>query len=265
MNPKTAPPNPHPSLANADPPITQVPIWNPSFDDGFHHYHDINELNVAIGWIPWWKQGTEEEIEEGYLKRPEYQIEAYRIISPPAGQKFFNTYATHDAGLYQLADVTPGTTLTLTAQVQLWSVTEKDAIQGGYALRVGIDPFGNSDPFNPEVVWGRWRGQDDPDQWQGDTWQTITVTTPAQGPKATLFINGKCRYRTQHNDAYLEDVRLIAEGAIPKPPDDLLAHLRWLQGQAEALVRGLADAAGTLDQVMTLLHRPLPGGTIPCP
>jgi hypothetical protein len=204
--------------------VTEIAITNPDFETGFYQYNNVTELQVGRGWAPWWIQGSPDEIGQGYMKRPEFKAEQMRVLTGHLAQKWFTTYATHDAGLCQIVTgLTPGAKLTLSAEVQYWSEHD-DGTGGGLACRVGIDPTGATEPLANTVIWGAWHGQDDPDKWKGDTWRTVTVQAEAQGPAATLFLRSACRYRAKHNDAYFDHVTLTADVEQPGG-DDVIATL----------------------------------------
>jgi hypothetical protein len=200
-------------------------LINPSFDGATYQKDGIGELTIPEGWEPFWHQGTDKEVADGYWKRPEFKPEPYRVHEGKQGVKWFTTYATHDAGLLQIVNVTPGQALTLTAWCQYWSEHD-DKSGGGYALTIGIDPYGKVEPFGESVIWAPWIGQDL--GWKdGSTWQQLSLKVTAIADKITVYLRGACKWRARHNDAYLDDVVLEAAGSEPTPtptPDD-----EWLK------------------------------------
>lgn len=245
---------------------TALPITNAGFDGGHYNFNNIGELQVPNGWSPWWLQGTPEQVADGYFKRPEFRAEPNRVRSGTRGQKWFTTYATHDAGLYQRVAIAASVTrVRLSAWVQYWSQHD-DGSGGGLACQVGIHIQGGTDPFSPDVVWGEWHGQDDPDGWKGDTWREVWVeANPApQATFVTLFLRSACRYRAKHNDSYWEDVTLrdITSGHEPPPgpepdPDPELKTLaqmiRKLAADAATMEGYLRDAADRLEAMEALM------------
>lgn len=239
--------------------MTDIQIINPDFETGFYQYNNVTELQVGRGWSPWWLQGTPAQIAEGYNKRPEFKAEQSRVFTGHLAQKWFTTYATHDAGLYQVVNLSgflqPGrsTRLTLSAQVQYWSEHD-DGTGGGLACRAGIDPAGGTNPAAETVIWGEWRGQDDPDHWKGDTWRTVTVTADVEGQAATLFLRSACRYRAKHNDAYFDHVTLTAGVDEPDQPggEDIIALLERLEGRLAEVDASLQRTNQALQQIFHL-------------
>jgi len=69
-------------------------LRNPDFEEGFSQ-RGAGEMIVAHRWEPWWVQGTDDQIKEGYFYRPEYKPESAalfgrrRIHSSDYAQKLF--------------------------------------------------------------------------------------------------------------------------------------------------------------------------------
>ena len=116
-------------------------LKNAGFEEGFSE-RGAGEVTVANGWEPWWVQGSKEQTDAGYLKRPEYKGEdawnftMRRVHSGGFCQKYFNTYSTHIAGMYQQVAVTKGSKVTVFIWDPGWSSSESDEHQ--------FDGFGNS-------------------------------------------------------------------------------------------------------------------------
>lgn len=191
-----------------------VPVINADFSQGFRPWQNIGELVVASGWVPWWRQGAPDQVYKGYFKRPEYKPETKRTDAGETGQKYFTTFATHEAGIMQRVAVPPGVVkLELFAHVQYWS-EHTDGSGGGYALHVGIDLAGGTDGLSDAVTWGDWVGQDDDPKWDGKTWRLASVEVElAPGPErqVTVFLGSLVRHRVKWNDAYWRRVQLTAE------------------------------------------------------
>ena len=217
-----------------------ITLLNPSFEGPTYNYENIGELTCPQGWIPFWKNGTPKEIQEGFWKRPEFKPEPYRLHGGKQGHKWFSTYATHDAGLLQVVPCTKGAHLTLAAWCQFWSEND-DKSGGGYALTIGIDPWGAVEPFGQAVIWAPWIGQEVTPNWQkGDTWREIVLNADAQADKITVYLRGACKWRAKHNDAYFDDVTLTdnpAPGPQPIDPSPEFAVLNARLTSIEAALR----------------------------
>lgn len=120
---------------------------NGGLEDGYST-RGAGEVEVANGWFPWYQDGP--RVEEGFFKRPEWKPEnamifgMRRVHSGNFAQKWFTTYGTHNAGIYQQVNVPAGSTFTASAWVQSWSsdTGDLDVSQGNYLTYIGIDPTG---------------------------------------------------------------------------------------------------------------------------
>ena len=194
-------------------------LLNPGFEDGFSQ-RGAGEVVVANGWFPWWVQGTPDQTEIGYLRRPEYKPEDARLYGyrrvhgGEYAQKYFNTYSTHVAGVYQQVTVPQGYRVTFSIWVQVWSSSgdNPDDIKdhGDYQVSVGIDPIGGSDGSSPNVVWSV-------PVREYNQWVQLKVTATAQSSTVTAFIRGAPLYRVKHNDSYWDDASLVASSPPPPP------------------------------------------------
>ena len=195
-------------------------LFNPGFEEGFQ-LQGAPEVSVGTGWTAWWVQGGQAETAEGYLVRPEYKGEdsalfgSRRVHGGRYSQKFFNTFSTHDAGLFQVVTVPAGATLRLSAWVQTWSSSEDNPDQivapGNYFVSVGIDPTGATNPAGGSVVWSA------PALAQNG-WVELSVTARAQAAQVTVFLRGAPQFRVKHNDSYWDDVSLVPVSAVPPAP-----------------------------------------------
>jgi len=194
-------------------------LLNPGFEDGFSP-RGAGEVVVADGWFPWWVQGTSGQTEVGYLRRPEYKPEDARLYGyrrvhgGEYGQKYFTTFSTHVAGIYQQVTVPQGYRVTFSIWVQVWSSSgdNPDDIKnhGDYKVSAGIDPTGGSDGSSPNVLWS------EPVR-EYNQWVQLTVTATAQSSTVTAFVRGAPLYRVKHNDSYWDDASLVASPPPPPP------------------------------------------------
>ena len=195
-------------------------LVNPGFEDGFSD-RGAGEVSVANGWFPWYQDGPGQN--DGFYRRPEYKPEdasrygTRRIHSGNWAQKFFSTYATHNAGVFQQVKLPAGSRLTLSAWAQIWSSQDPnpDTVvePGNYRVHIGIDPHGGTDWNSPNVVWSS-------GFMEYNTWLRLEVKATSQAGTVTVFLRGQPEYRTQFNDSYWDDVCLTAvrpATATPKP------------------------------------------------
>ena len=197
-------------------------LANAGFEEGFN-FQGAPEVSVGNGWTAWWVQGAPDRAAEGYLVRPEYKGEdsalfgGRRVHSGRYAQKFFSSFSTHDAGLYQVVAVPAGATLRLSAWAQTWSSSGDDPDQivgpGNYFVSVGLDPGGATDPTAASVVWSA------PTLAQ-NAWVEVSVMARAQAAQVTVFLRGAPQFRVKHNDSYWDDVRLVTvspTAPVPTP------------------------------------------------
>lgn len=209
-------------------------LVNPNFEDGFSQRED-GAVNVALGWKPWYVVDAKNE----YARRPEWSREflglpSIRVLHGDFGQKVFNSWAVHDAGIYQtVTDVPIGATLEFSAWVQVWS-SECDNIcispptgtqgcrgltNGDYAVMVGIDPQGRAPAARgaalPDgIVWSEARAD------AYDHWVQVKVRAVAQSDIVTVYTRSLPRIAVKHNDSYWDtaDLRVIASPSDAWPP-----------------------------------------------
>jgi hypothetical protein len=194
------------------------PLANAGFE-GSYSERGAAEVTVADGWNPWFKP----QEAPGINYRPEYKPEdasrfgTRRIHSGNFAQKFFTTYATHTAGLWQQVSVPAGSQLTFSIWVQVWSNNEDDtnvsAKPGNYRVQVGIDPTGGTDWSSPNVVWSE-------RVMVYDQWVQLQVSTQAKVGTATVFTAGVPEFPVKHNDSYWDDACLLVSAPVAptKPP-----------------------------------------------
>jgi hypothetical protein len=226
----------------------ELDLKNKDFCDEFRSVDDVAELTVANDWHPWWQEGgVPEEVrdanEAGYLWRPEYKPESARdfgykrVRTGDFAQKFFSTFATHNAGLYQqVTGVPEGKRITFSCWVQVWSSQREniDVSQenGRYKTGVGVDPYGGTDPMSPNVVWGELVEE-------YDEWGQRTVSVESMSDTVTVFLRGTCQWRVKHNDSYWDEARLYAEPLLKSGSDYLLlpedAGVEWYRAAAPFL------------------------------
>ena len=187
----------------------------------------IDEVQVAAGWLGWWQ--AEDELHPGSCStpgciawhRPEWreancgQVCANRIRSGSNAQKYFTFYSVHDAGMFQsVGGITPGQRLQFSIYMQGWS-THADygnsSGQGSMGMRVGIDPFGGTNPFSSNIIWS-------PVNDVYDAWGLYTIEAVARAGAVTVFTRSKPDWPLQHNDIYLDDASLVVVGTGSVPP-----------------------------------------------
>jgi LysM repeat protein len=185
-------------------------ITNPGFEGTF--VAQDGKTSVGQGWTAWWIPRPEGSPDWSY-NHPDFiasvpcgSVCDHRIHSGSNAQRIFQYFGTYVAGLYQRVSVTPGSDLRLTAFGQSWSSqTEQpqNVSNGGTSmhLRVGIDPFGGTNPYDARVVWSS-------EADALDSWQQFTVYARAQGSQVTVFLYAAPDDARRKNEVYWDDVAL---------------------------------------------------------
>jgi hypothetical protein len=202
-------------------------LANPSFEGGSRKTEgEGTSLSSAVadGWFPWFVRGNASANREPEFKVEQVAIggDPYRIRSGGQSQKWFTTWATHTAGIYQKVAVPRGATVQLTIYAMAYS-GEADGWNpehntffsdpekpGNYSLSVGIDPTGAAPPAvgappPDSVVWS-------PDTMTPDQWVPISVTAAAQGGAVTVYARGAPAWGVKHNDSFWDDACLVVVG-----------------------------------------------------
>lgn len=213
--------------------------------DGTPYEMDVGNIFVPPGWVVWYKH------EPGEWDQPEVRDawitgDTRRVHGGQKAMLLFTFSRKHDAGFYQRVQVFPGTKLRLVAMAHAWSNHSNTAqpdefphpddprwsegagvgynyfygLEGSvqddgarnFTFSIGIDPTGGIDPFADTVVWG-----------QGahiyNAYRSVPlVETVAQADTVTVFLRSRTLWPFKHNDAYWDDVELVAVGALPEQP-----------------------------------------------
>ena len=234
--PEAAPPNQGGELLKN--PGMEGPMWFKSQigEDGL----PMNEVQMADGWMAWWLPTPPPYVEMPtncdhrglwgcYWMRPEFvdtarTLQPNRIHSGNNSQKYFSFGRMHEAGVYQrVTGITPGARLRFSVFMQAWMCMDPNDCAGGLRsdkpttmhMRAGIDPFGGTNPFSPDVVWA---GEMD----SFDQWAQYAVEAVAQSDAVTVFTHSRPEWEGArlHNDVYVDDGSLVQVGVgavLPRP------------------------------------------------
>jgi LysM repeat protein len=212
-------------------------LTNGNFEGGWNTQAGIGELQVAGGWRAWYVEPSQVPATVRppsncntsdptcYWMRPEFNAAdgtafPNRVHGGFKAQKYFSHGRMHQAGLLQqVVGVQTGATLRFAIYVQAWQCGNPDAcgLNGSRSdapadmhLRVGIDPYGGTDPFSANVIWSA-------EKPAFDQWVQFSVEAQAKGTAVTVFTHSRADWdwpRT-NNDVYLDDASLtFFEGAI---------------------------------------------------
>jgi hypothetical protein len=239
--------------ASAQTPQSANLINNPSFEEGMYHTSMSNF--IADGWAYWYQGRAADDPRGNWMPEPEYGLIADRAGQAHSGhksQRWFNTWAIHNAGIYQRVKVPADSWLRYSIWMFNWS-SQEDVFGVSEAFHhkwVGIDPTGGTDAFSPNVIWGN-------EDRTMDVWVQIGVIAKAQGEYVTVFVREQPEYPVKHNDVLLDDAELFV---IPPPAGGVVVQ------PVSAATRSAAKADNTtaekaLEISRTATQATIPGGT----
>jgi len=215
--PLTPTPSAHAQAPGA--PVLDCPdnrLANPGFEAGFSARGQLAEL-VGNGWTPWYARlpGV------GGLNHPPDFSPARRGADGPAAvhaglwsQSMATEDATHTGGLWQQVPVPPGSQVLAWVWAYAWASGGDDPARseppGTYALRLGLDPAGGTDPEAAGIVWTQ-------PITVTDTWLPLSLEAPVAGPLATLYLRGQPRSILAHNQSRWDSACLRVLGVAGEP------------------------------------------------
>ncbi|RME49152.1 MAG: hypothetical protein D6791_01465, partial [Chloroflexi bacterium] len=190
-------------------------LANPDFEEGSRKTEDLGtSLSSAVGygWFPWFIRG-----DQRFNREPEFKVEdatrdplRWRVHTGYFSQKFFTTWATHTAGIYQTVAVRPNSVVNFSIWVQIYTGeadgwdgekfrSDPDA-PGNYRASIGIDPFGNTPagvgaPPPDTVIWSE-------PIMTYDDWTQLSVQAVAQTDHVTVYTRGQPEFSVKHNDSF---------------------------------------------------------------
>lgn len=196
--------------AHADEALSRNLLFDPSFEEGMYHQSMSNF--IANGWAYFYAGRASDDLRGWYHPEPEFGIIADRPGQAHEGhksQRWFNTWAVHDAGVYQRVKVPANSWLRFTIWMFNWS-SQLDTFgvsESFHRKWVGIDPTGGTDAFAPTVIWGN-------EDRTMDVWVHLGVIAQAQGDAVTVFVRETPDLPVKHNDVLIDDASLVV---IPPP------------------------------------------------
>ena len=172
---------------------------------------------MPANWWPWWISQTGSD-PPWKNRMPEYKpAEApflNRVHGGARASQYFTFHGTHTAGHVQVVPVPANASLRFSVWGQAWS----DAEDSGSSIfptpmnmKIGIDPTGGTDPYNPAIVWSGSTSV-------YDAYALFTVEAQAQGASVSVWTFSAPDEARKHNDVYWDDATLEVIGAVAPPP-----------------------------------------------
>lgn len=196
-------------------------LRNPDFEEGFSQFAHYTTAVMAAQWLPWWTPQTgsdpawKNRMPEYKQARSSDQPAGRRVHNGGSAQQLFTFYGTHIGGIYQTVEgIAPGSKVTFSIWGHAWAGQGDDPAKsdgGPMHMRIGIDPYGGTDPWSRNIVWS---GEKNP----LDVWELFVVETTARANKVTVFTWSAPDYPTHHNDVYWDEAKLTATAPQPTQP-----------------------------------------------
>jgi len=157
---------------------------------------------VPQSWTPWVTMGN-----------PAFDQDNHGSSAGPPAQRIWSDGGTWTAGLYQQVTVTADKGYRAWIE---WSPPGCEDIE----RKIGIDPFGGTDPLSPKVVWGSsaWAIVRDAD---------VHVSAYAQSPTITVFLWTHHPVSHGQDQVFLDSVILVEDPSVvppAKPPTATPTH-----------------------------------------
>lgn len=180
---------------NRCPEVGDIPgnlIFNCSFERGWVGI-DLGEIGEGWGYF----------VEAG---RPALDHSTFERKHGNTAQQIWSDGEAFTAGIYQqVGDVAPG--VLYKAEVVWAAVVATDGDNVG--RRMGIDPYGGTNPLSPSVVWGE-------EVWpETEKFHALHVSAVAQAPTVTLFVRVNVPYSLGADQAFIDVVSLVASAEQP--------------------------------------------------
>lgn len=162
-------------------------LVNPGFDAGFS-VRDRPDAVVGRGWSPWYDVAP-----TGGLTAPAFTPRRWDedLLVVPFGtwlQELGSDVIPHVGGLWQQVRVPADVQLQASIWAYAWSSQGDQALvstpPGTYALTLGLDPLGGTDPHAATVAWTA-------PVTVTDHWVPLALDAVSPGPRATLFVRGQ--------------------------------------------------------------------------
>ncbi len=183
----------------ADDPCGQA--GNLSYNCNFDNFVDRgNGISTPDGWLPWVTMGN-----------PAFDADLHGSAPGAPAQRIWSDGGAWTAGLYQQVQVTPGKGYL--ARIQ-WAAPRCAGAQcQDIERKIGIDPFGGTDPLLPRVVWGA-------SSYLAQSMPDLHTSAYAEADTITIFVWS--HHPTSHgaDEVFLDGVVLVEDTSmVPRPTE----------------------------------------------
>lgn len=157
---------------------------------------------VASGWIPF---------VEFAVETPAFNSAGETPLAP--AQEIFSAWLPFTAGIYQQVEVTQGAAyVAAIGWAPYASYDDRGGRNSGRFIgrKVGIDPFGGTDPASPDIVWS-------PEIWDelGGVFPELRVSAVGQGNVITVFVRAHNPQSHGNDKVWFDAVTLMLDSTQP--------------------------------------------------
>ena len=176
-----------------------------------------SSINVAHNWFPW--KGINDvwaEYKPANTPSNDYSDRVYQGDGGRQAQQWFWAQKKGMGGIYQrVAGLAIGRKVRFSVQLEMWSSSQgvDKPNDGRIHVRIGVDPYGGSDPESRDIIWS----QPKQDMWE---YAPLMVETTTKSDRATLWVWTLAEWPMLHNDVYLDAAQLIYTESDPGPDPD---------------------------------------------
>lgn len=161
---------------------------------------------VASGWTPFVEFAVEEQL-------PSFESDSETPVAP--AQLIWSAWLPFTAGIYQQVEVTPGVAYVAAIGWAAYSSQDERGRRNcGLFIgrKVGIDPFGGTEPTSPDIVWS-------PEVWDelGGVFPQLRVSAVAQKPVITVFVRAHNPQSHGSDKVWFDAVPLTVDPNQPTP------------------------------------------------
>ena len=237
-------------------------LANASFDGAYVPQGNISG-GVPQGWQVW-----------GSFQNSDHESLISLVRSAPYSWRFRTRPGLPTGGGYQTVDVQAGVTYRFAIYALIWTCNDGEwqcrraediwsDESSGAAVRVGIDPYGGSDPTSANIQWS---GFISPflsghlDGWVD--FQGISVDATARSNRLTVFTYYSANATMRFHDVFWDDASLVAvsapsTGGDAPPPATAVPVVVDPQYNADGAQVHTVQAGQTLSQISRAYDVPL--------
>jgi hypothetical protein len=205
------------ATARAQPACPDNLLVNPGFENGATGRGRVAEV-VATGWQAWYKSlpgvGGINYVPD-YWPQERSETGPLRVLAGLWSMGQATVSSTHTAGLWQRVPVEPDTRVAVSANAYAWASDAADTGRsrpyGTYALALGVDPLGGTDPFAASVRWS-------PPITLTDVWVPLAVEVDSADTAVTIFTRGEALARREHNQSWWDMACVRVVGLAGEEP-----------------------------------------------